>query len=79
MSWTSASGTADRGAGRRNFLSAHDLVALITCCAVPRAAEGMRLAPYSKTLVTSLRRDGEIDLTDAQAALLNQMNRHDRA
>src|ERR1035438_4638901 len=60
-------------------LSAHDPVRVDHCCAVPPAAAGMRLAPNSKTLVTSLRRGGEIDLTDAQADLLNQMNRHDRA
>ena len=44
--------------------SAHDPVTLITCCAVPRAAKGMHVAPSSKTLVTSLRRDGEIDRPD---------------
>ena len=76
--WLALQGVRDR-LTRRPIYQHTILFALITCCAVPPAAAGMRLAPNSKTLVTSLRRGGEIDLTDAQADLLNQMNRHDRA
>lgn len=48
--------------------------ALVTCWAVLRAPAGKILAPMLPTLVALLRRDGEISLTDEQAALLSQMS-----
>ena len=45
-------------------------VALTKCWAVPRAPAGKRLAPVLAVVVPLLRRDGELDLTDAEAALL---------
>ena len=50
------------------------LPALITCWAVLRAPAGKILAPMLPTMVTLLRRDGEIALTDAQAELLSRMS-----
>ncbi len=50
------------------------MVALIKCWAVLRAPAGKRLAPMLATLVPVLRRDGEIDLTDQEAALLVKMS-----
>ena len=44
--------------------------ALVTCWAVLRASAGKRLAPMLGVLVPLLRRDNELDLTDAEAALL---------
>ena len=40
------------------------------CWAVLRAPAGKRLAPMLAVVVPLLRRDGELDLTDAEAALL---------
>ncbi|MGB8381620.1 MAG: transposase family protein [Dermatophilaceae bacterium] len=48
--------------------------ALIRCWAVLRAPAGKRLAPMLPVLVPLLRRDGELDLTDAEAALLVKMS-----
>lgn len=48
--------------------------ALITCWAVLRAPAGKRLAPMLPVLVPILRRDGELDLTDDEAALLGKMS-----
>jgi len=48
--------------------------ALILCWAVLRAPAGKLLAPMLPVLVPLLRRDGELDLTDAQAALLVGMS-----
>jgi transposase InsO family protein len=48
--------------------------ALITCWAVLRAPAGKRLAPMLPVLVPVLRRDGELDLSDAEAALLVGMS-----
>ena len=48
--------------------------ALITCWAVLRAPAGKRLAPMLAVLVPVLRRDGELDLTDGEAALLIAMS-----
>ena len=45
-------------------------VALTKCWAVLRAPAGKRLAPMLAVVVVLLRRDGELDLTDAEAALL---------
>lgn len=50
------------------------IAALVTCWAVLRAPAGKRLAPMLPVLVPILRRDGELDLTDEEAALLCQMS-----
>ena len=50
------------------------IVALVKCWAVLRAPAGKRLAPMLEVLVPVLRRDGELDLTDAEAALLVAMS-----
>lgn len=50
------------------------IAALIMCWAVLRAPTGKRLAPMLPGLVPILRRDGELDLTDEEAALLCQMS-----
>ena len=50
------------------------IVALVKCWAVLRAPAGKRLAPMLAVLVPLLRRDGELDLTDAEAALLVEMS-----
>ena len=47
---------------------------MITCWAVLRAPSGKRLAPMLAVLVPVLRRDGELDLTDGEAALLVAMS-----
>lgn len=50
------------------------LPALVRCWAVLRAPAGKILAPILPTMVMLLRRDNEIVLTDAQAALLSRMS-----
>ena len=50
------------------------IVALVKCWAVLRAPAGKPLAPMLEVLVAVLRRDGELDLTDAEAALLVAMS-----
>jgi hypothetical protein len=50
------------------------MVALVRCWAVLRAPAGKRLAPMLPVLVPILRRDGELDLTDDEAALLVKMS-----
>ncbi len=50
------------------------IAALERCWAVLRAPAGKRLAPMLPVLVPLLRRDGEIDLTDDEAALLCRMS-----
>jgi len=45
-------------------------VAPTKCWAVLRAPTGKRLAPMPAVVVPLLRRDGELDVTDAEAALL---------
>ncbi len=50
------------------------VVALIKCWAVLRAPAGKRLAPMLATLVPVLRRDGELDLSDEESALLISMS-----
>lgn len=47
---------------------------LVKCWAVLRAPAGKRLAPMLPVLVPLLRRDGELDLTDGEAALLVRMS-----
>lgn len=59
----------------RPVLYGSDIVAaLVTCWAVLRAPAGKRLAPMLSSLVPMLRRDGELDITDAQAELLCSMS-----
>jgi len=48
--------------------------ALELCWRVARAPAGKRLAPMLPVLVPLLRRDGELDLSDAEAALLMKMS-----
>jgi len=48
--------------------------ALELCWRVARAPAGKRLAPMLPVLVPLLRRDGELDLTDAEAVLLCRMS-----
>ncbi len=48
--------------------------ALITCWKVLRAPAGKRLAPMLGVLVPLLRRDGDLDISDAEAALLVRMS-----
>lgn len=48
--------------------------ALVQCWKVLRAPAGKRLAPMLPVLVPLLRRDGELDLSDAEAALLMRMS-----
>ena len=50
------------------------IAALVVCWAVLRAPAGKRLAPMLPVLVPLLRRDGELDLSDAEAALLVGMS-----
>jgi len=50
------------------------IAALVFCWAVLRAPAGKRLAPMLAVLVPILRRDGELDLTDEEAALLVRMS-----
>jgi hypothetical protein len=50
------------------------IAALVKCWAVLRAPAGKRLAPMLDVLVPILRRDGELDLTDTEAALLCKMS-----
>ncbi|MCZ3390007.1 MAG: transposase family protein [Actinomycetia bacterium] len=50
------------------------IAALVKCWAVLRAPAGKRLAPMLPVLVPILRRDGELDVTDAEAALLCRMS-----
>jgi hypothetical protein len=48
--------------------------ALVVCWAVLRAPAGKRLAPMLPVLVPMLRRDGELVLSDEEAALLMRMS-----
>ncbi|WP_343926871.1 hypothetical protein [Rhodoglobus aureus] len=61
-------------AGRAPTYSPRVTVALVKCWAVLRAPLGKRLAPMLAVLVPLLRRDGELDVTDAEAALLVRMS-----
>jgi hypothetical protein len=54
--------------------SAHVIARLITCWMLTRAPAGKRLAPMLATVVPLLRRDGDIVLSDAEAALLVSMS-----
>ena len=61
-------------AGRAATYGPRVTVALVKCWAVLRAPSGKRLAPMLAVLVPLLRRDGELDLTDPEAALLIRMS-----
>ena len=56
--------------GRAPTFGPRMTVALTKCWAMLGAPAGKRLAPMLAVLVPLLRRDGELDLTDAEAALL---------
>lgn len=61
-------------APRRPVYSAKVVSALEQCWQVARQPAGKRLAPMLPVLVPLLRRDGELKLTDAEAALLAEMS-----
>lgn len=61
-------------AGRAPIYTPDLLPALTTCWAVLRAPAGRLLAAMLPTLVPMLRRDKELDITDAQADLLMSMS-----
>jgi transposase InsO family protein len=52
----------------------HVIACLATCWMLTRAPAGKRLAPMLATVVPLLRRDGEITLSDDEAALLVSMS-----
>lgn len=60
--------------GRTSVYGPDLLPSLVTCWAVLRAPAGRLLAPMLPVLVPLLRRDGELVITDAQAALLMRMS-----
>ncbi len=53
---------------------AHVIGCLVTCWALTRAPAGKRLAPMLSEVVPLYRRDGDIVLSDAEAALLVSMS-----
>lgn len=59
---------------RAPLYSERVVAALEHCWCVARFPAGKRLAPMLSTLVPMLRRDGELDLTDAEAAMLVAMS-----
>ena len=61
-------------AGRAPSLGLRVATALVKCWAALRAPAGKRLATTLAVLVPLLRRDGELDLTVAEAALLVRMS-----
>lgn len=61
-------------AGRTPTYGPTVTAALVKCWAVLRAPAGKRLAPMLPTLVPLLRRDNELLLSDAEAALLVRMS-----
>ena len=60
--------------GRTSVYGPDLLPSLVTCWAVLRAPAGRLLAPMLPVLVPLLRRDKELVITDAQAALLMRMS-----
>ena len=50
------------------------VAALVLCWTLSRAASGKRLAPMLAVLVPLLRRDGDLEVSDRDAALLMQMS-----
>lgn len=70
-------GTVRVAAGRKArspVYSARVVSGLEQCWRVARCPAGKRLAPMLATLVPLLRRDGELDLSDAEAELLVSMS-----
>jgi len=61
-------------APRAPVYSSRVISALELCWRVTRAPAGKRLAPMLAVVVPMLRRDGELDLSDAEAALLVEMS-----
>ncbi len=61
-------------ASRTPVYSPQVVSALELCWRVARAPAGKRLAPMLRVLVPMLRRDGELELCDAEAELLCQMS-----
>ena len=59
---------------RAALYPAHLTVALVLVWTLSRYPAGKRLAPMLEVLVTLLRRDGDLDLSDADAALLVSMS-----
>ena len=59
---------------RAPIYTARVITALETCWCVARFPAGKRLAPMLSTLVPMLRRDGELDLSDDEAAMLMAMS-----
>jgi len=53
---------------------AHVIACLVTCWTLSRAPAGKRLAPMLCVIVPLLRRDGDIVMSDEEAALLVQMS-----
>jgi hypothetical protein len=71
----SATLTIARGRATRAPKFGPPVVAALTVCwRLTRTPAGKRLAPMLSTLVPLLRRDGEIIMTDAEAALLVSMS-----
>ncbi len=61
-------------APRASKFAPHLITCLITCWTLTRTPAGKRLAPMLATVVPLLRRDGEITLSDTDAALLVSMS-----
>lgn len=61
-------------ATRASIYNAAVIAALVMCWTVARAPSGKRLAPMLAIWVPLLQRDGEIDLSDEDAALLVNMS-----
>ncbi|NNN21313.1 MAG: transposase family protein [Acidimicrobiales bacterium] len=60
--------------GRIPLYDSSIIEALVICWTLSRAPSGKRLAPMLTNLVPLLRRDGDLDLSVAEAALLVQMS-----
>jgi hypothetical protein len=61
-------------ATRAPKFGSHVVAALTVCWMLTRTPAGKRLAPMLATIVPLLRRDGDITMTDAEAALLVSMS-----
>ena len=61
-------------ASRTPKFGSHVVAALTVCWMLTRTPAGKRLAPMLATIVPLLRRDGEITMTDEEAALLVSMS-----
>ena len=60
--------------GRAPVYGTSILAALVICWTLSRAPAGKRLAPMLLFMVPLWRRDGDLDITDDDAALLTQMS-----